>query len=355
MIDNIIVCKIGSQVITSEGQISQGFLTNFFKELKRIHEAGWQPILVVSGAVATGRSQTKLESKQARAAFGQLKLMRELAKLAEQQDLKTALLLISREDIINRARYEALRQTLEELTHQDIIPVINENDATALPDQTEFLDNDQLATIIAIVAQADRLFLLTNVDGIFTNDPRLNPSAKLIDEIEFISQQTIRQVAKGSTSSGRGGIRGKLRAARIATAAGIPTIILNGTKPEQLSEVILSGASHGTYCLLRKQNVVDLKTRDRWLLSAQNSDARIQLDSGAIQALKNRKSLLAVGIQQICGQFDAKDCVELIDSKKEVVALGQTTISSQELEKMLKQSEKPYNVEVIHADNIFLL
>ena len=162
-------------------------------------------------------------------------------------------------------------------------------------------------------------------------------------------------MAKGKSLSGRGGMAGKLTAARLATAAGIAVHIINGSDQAKLKDIIIGQKQAGTVCQPRAQQIADLSRRDRWLLSAQNTGASIQVDDGAVAAIQKRKSLLAVGVKQIYGKFAVKECVELVDSRRETVALGLTALSSVALQKMLLSSEKAYNMEVVHADNVYIL
>lgn len=349
------VVKIGSSVLLSQSSPNARFFDALFVEMGRLQKAGWAPLLVLSGAVATGKTLSNLKTKQALAAFGQLALLSSVQTSAQNTNVSTALLLLSREDILNRERYETLRQTLDDLLDHKIIPIINENDATALSAAPDFRDNDHLATIVAMIVEADRLALLTDVEGVYPQDPRKDSAIAVIPTIENINLEIIKRLAHGKSLVGRGGMAGKLTAARMATAAGITTHIMNGDEPRRLTDVILGQAQAGTVCLPRSHASVDFSRRDRWLLSAQNTGASIRVDSGAAAALKKRKSLLAVGVQEIFGNFDEKECVELVDDQRETIALGLTTLSSPALQKLLRAKEKPYNVEVVHADNLRLL
>lgn len=345
------VVKISSQLSVADGRVQTAYLDRLFQACAEAQAGGWHILIVLSGAVAAG---TGPESTQARAAVGQLALAHAVFETAAAHHAKPALILLSREDIVNRVRFQTLEETFDDLLDHGIIPVINENDAAAAR-KNDFLDNDQLATIVAVAAKAEKLLLLTNVDGVYSDNPKTNAAATIVPEIPNVNLRIIEQLAQGKSLTGRGGMEGKLRAARIATAAGITTVIMDGADPQRIPHVLVRGATFGTRCLPRTHARGDLTFRDRWILSAQNSGASIQLDRGAADAIRQRKSLLAVGIRQTFGTFSEHECVELLDPHRETIALGLTALSSRKLEKLLRGPEKPFNVEVVHADNIHLL
>lgn len=348
---NTVVVKVGTSTVMPDGIFAHDRLVQLLTELKKIQDAGHFCIVVLSGAVGMGAQEKGLQSKQAKAAYGQLLLMEAAHKAAAQAEVHIAQLLLSREDIANRQRYDALQITLKELCAQSIIPVVNENDATALTEQADFLDNDQLAAIVAMLSQASHLFLLTNVDGVYAENPSNGQSAELLRTIEM---RDLRHLdTKGKTAVGRGGMESKLKAARTAATAGIIAIVMNGNQPSLLSEVVLKNAQHGTVCIIATHKEVELSSRERWILSAQNSGASIQLDAGAVTALQNRNSLLAVGIHKISGQFQARECVELQDTALRPIGYGLTEISSGEIQKHVAQNTTR-GLEVMHADTIFV-
>ncbi len=355
MKSNIVVIKIGSQLVLENKALSERFFAALFTQIKHLTEKGWQPVIVLSGAVARGKAIETLTGKHARAAFGQLELARVCSEAGEKNKVRSALILVTKDDIVNRAAYDTLQRTLAELAHAGIIAIINENDATTLVGVNDFVDNDQLASIIALMIHADRLILMTNVEGVFSANPATVREAHLIAEIKNINLEIIKRTLDGSSEHGRGGMDGKLRAARIATAVGIATHIVKGTDPLILTDILVSGKKHGTLCRARGRDLKDFTTRERWIVSAQNSGASVELDAGAAEAVKARKSLLAVGIQKVFGTFEEKECIELLDADKETVALGLSEISSKRLNELLGQKEKQYDVKVVHANNLRLL
>lgn len=347
-----IVIKIGSQLVVGKTGIDSGYLKTLVQELKQLDARKYSPVVVLSGAVAAGKVTTKLTTKHSQAAVGQTLITQQISQHAADANLPIAQILLTRDDITHRERYEALRHTLTELLDRKITPIINENDATTLAADNAFVDNDQLATIIAMLLEADKLLLLTSVDGVFSGNPAQDPNAKLIKKLAHINVEMIKQTRSGKSQLGRGGMEAKLRAVRLASVVGIPTCIMNGSDPKNITQFVLNGGSFGTLCVPLKKTHGTLKGRDVWILSAHNSGASIQMDSGASAAVLQRKSLLAVGVKRIYGRFGKGECVELIDLKKETIALGLSGLESTALEALIRQDKKPFNVEVVHANNL---
>ena len=354
---SLIVIKIGSRIVleslfgTSVDEANE-VIRNLFVTVHALVQSGQQVVLVVSGAVGTGKREGVLETIQAQAARGQFILTTKLATFAP-EDMRLALLLISSEDIVNRKRYLSLQETFAELLGAGVVPIVNENDATTIKGQNDFPDNDHLAAILSITLGASRVFLLTDVDGVYSRHPK-EIGAELYTEIANVNKELLQAASgKGSTIS-RGGMLGKLQAARLATAAGITTHIINGNLPERIAS-ILKGEQFGTTCLPRTHSGVELNNRDRWLMSAKAGSGTIQLDKGAGAAVRMRKSLLAVGVQKVYGSFTAGDCVEIVDHMKETIAIGLVNQGGDALSAMLTQTEKPYGVEIVHADNLILI
>jgi len=179
-----IVIKVGSNVLIKHGQIDRAFYDALFREINSLKQERWQPILVLSGAIASGEAQAQLRTKQAAAAYGQLVVINSVQEVARQFNVPLGLLLLSREDIANRQRYEALRETLSDLANNSIIPIINENDATAQTGQTDFRDNDHLAAIVAMIVEAERLVLMTDVDGVYEDFSEASQSGRVLPIIK---------------------------------------------------------------------------------------------------------------------------------------------------------------------------
>jgi glutamate 5-kinase len=351
------IIKIGSHVVVDcikgdQQNVQCSAIQQLLQVAQTIQQSGQPVVLVVSGAVGTGRLHGTVERKQALASRGQFLLTTAIAQFCP-PSLPLSLLLLSREDIVNRRRYLSLQETFSALFAAGIVPIVNENDATGMTGKTDFPDNDHLAAILAITTNAERLFLLTDVDGVYDNNPK-EPGAKLYTEIANVNLELLKAMGGTGSSLSRGGMLGKLKAARLATSAGISTHIINGYFPERITRV-LAGESIGTHCKPRTHESVELTNRDRWLMSAKGSEGTIQLDQGASAAVQKRKSLLAVGVHSVYGNFAKGDSVEIIDYNKETIAIGLVSQTSEELQTLLKQDAKPYGVEVVHADNLILI
>lgn len=350
------VIKCGSQLVIDpdrlDGVLRLDFMQALLETCQRLKIQGHEVILVLSGAVPAGKKTTHLESKQALASVGQLRITQELAQFAKQIDL--SLLLLTQFDITERDRHTTLAQTLTELLNTKIIPVINENDATSADGTHDFADNDHLAAIIAITTQADRVLLCTDVEGMFSAHPT-TPGAQLFDEIENVNLELLKMAQGGKSQLGRGGMEGKLRAARLATSAGIQTHIMSGAMVKSIPELVAGSTKFGTVCKARTRRAKSLSTRERWLMSAKVSDGSIVLDTGAAAAVQKRKSLLAVGVKTIYGQFSAGDSVEILDAQKETIAIGLSNLSSEALQVALRSDKKPFDIDVVHANNLILL
>ncbi|MBI4281792.1 glutamate 5-kinase [Candidatus Uhrbacteria bacterium] len=350
-----IVVKIGSSVLAdAAGAVNEKHIATICRALADVQRLGYAPVVVLSGAVSTGKQDGGLTLRQSQASRGQWRLNALFEMAGQALGLRFSLALLTRQDIANRKRYTALHETLHDLLSHGAIPVVNENDAVGAGDISDFPDNDHLAAVVALALGAERLFLLTNVDGLYSGNPNKEKAVTLLEEITNVNKPLL-AIARGKQSDlGRGGMVGKLRAARLATAVGVPVHIFNGVHPEYLG-AILEGKQHGTLCRSRAHNALALSMRDRWMLSAQNTGASIVIDRGAVEALKKRKSLLAVGAKEMFGAFTKREVIEVLDEDKETVAVGLTEIASDDLAPLLASRNKSHGVEVIHANNLILL
>lgn len=351
----VIVVKIGSSVLVdAAGAVNEKRIAGICDALAGVQHLGYAPVVVLSGAVATGKKDGGLTMRQAQASRGQWRLNALFETAGHAVGLRFSLALLTRQDIANRKRYTTVHEILQDLLSCGYIPVVNENDAVGATTTSDFPDNDHLAAVIALSLSAERLFLMTNVDGIYSGNPNKEKQVTLLEEIMNVNKPLL-AIARGKQSDvGRGGMVGKLRAARLATAVGIPVHIFNGAHPEYCVD-ILEEKKRGTVCRPRARHAMALALRDRWLLSAQNTGASIAIDAGAVAALQKRKSLLAVGVKEIFGAFARREVIEIVDEKKETVAVGLTDVSSEELAPLLGSRNKAHGVEVIHANNLIPL
>jgi glutamate 5-kinase len=264
-----IVVKVGTSTLTQGGQkLSRRYMLGLAEQLARLKNQGKQVVLVSSGAVAAGRELLQdPSSKQMLASIGQVKLMQTWSELFSLFDLHVGQVLLTREDFSCRKRHLNARDILTSLLRQNIIPIINENDTIATQ-ETRVGDNDNLAALVANVIAADAVILLTDQEGLFTADPRLNPDAELISVVKQIDA-TILALAKGSSSSlGTGGMTTKIEAAQIASQCGTRTIIASSSRPNVLIDLV-EGKQIGTLFL---EEISPRKSRKHWLLSKKRKE-----------------------------------------------------------------------------------
>ena len=364
--EQIIVVKLGTSVLTGgTDKLDKAHMVELVRQCCELKKQGHQVVMVSSGAVAAGREQllkpcgTSLVNKQMLAAIGQGQLIHIWQSLFALYGVNVGQMLLTRADVDDRERYLNARDTLTALLSYNVVPIINENDAVATS-EIKVGDNDNLSALVAILANADKLLLLTDQDGLFTSDPRSNADAKLIDEVTHINDE-LRQLAGGSgTSLGTGGMATKLQAADIARRAGVEVIIAKGAG----SNVILKCMSEqlpGTRFL---KLTAPKDGRKKWLLAGPKSNGQIAIDTGAISALQNNgASLLAKGVTCAFGDFERGDLIDLIDTNNQVIARGLTRFSRSEVNKIKGAHSKNIaqllsydaGAEVLHRDDLVLL
>jgi glutamate 5-kinase len=310
------VVKLGSSVVADgDGAPRRDVLSSVCDLLADLHRQNDEAIVVTSGAIARGMRVMNLPQRpssigalQAASAVGQGKLYRIYDELLRERDVTSAQVLLTFFDMSARTHYLNARQTLTKLLEWRVMPVINENDTTAT-DEISFGDNDFLAAQVAILIAADELILLTDTDGLFTADPRLHPDARIVSHVGDFAE--LEQLEIGHTTSplGSGGMRSKVVAAEMATAAGIPTVICNGLRGDALAAV-LAGEPEGTRFAAHEARYSSFKL---WLKYAKPSRGRLLIDDGAVRAVREGSaSLLPVGIVEVTGDFDAGDAVEIV-------------------------------------------
>jgi glutamate 5-kinase len=323
-----VVVKLGSSVVAdSDGEPRAQVLSQVCDTLSALHRQGDEVIIVTSGAIARGIREMQLPQRpssikelQAASAVGQGKLYRIYDELLRERDVISAQVLLTFFDMSARTHYLNARQTLTTLLEWRVLPVINENDTTAT-DEISFGDNDFLAAQVAVLVAADELILLTDIDGLFTADPRLHPDARIVSEVSDFAE--IEELEIGHTTSplGSGGMRSKVVAAEMATAAGIATVICNGLRADALAAV-LAGEREGTRFAAREARYSSFKL---WLKYAKPSRGTLLIDAGAARAVRDGSaSLLPVGIVEVLGDFDAGDAVEIAEHADGGQARGRT-------------------------------
>jgi len=309
------VVKLGSSVVAgSDGEPRLDVLARHCDVLARLHIEGHEIVLVTSGAIARGMREmgmparpTTIGALQAASAIGQGKLYRVYDELLRERGVVSAQVLLTFFDMSARTHYLNARQTLTTLLDWHVLPVINENDTTAT-DEISFGDNDFLAAQVAVLVAAGQLILLTDIDGLYTSDPRQDPSAQIVAEVSDFAALDELQIGHAGTPLGSGGMRSKVVAAEMATAAGIPTVICNGLRAEAI-EAVLAGEPEGTRFAAGQARYSSFKL---WLKYAKPTRGTLVIDDGAVRAVREGSaSLLPVGVVSVIGNFDAGDAVEI--------------------------------------------
>jgi glutamate 5-kinase len=340
-----VVVKLGSSVVAdSDGTLRSEALARICDQLAAAHREGVEVIVVTSGAIARGMRVMDLPQRpasigalQAASAVGQGKLYRVYDELLRERGVTSAQLLLTFFDMSARTHYLNVRQTLTTLLEWRVLPVINENDTTAT-DEISFGDNDFLAAQVAVLVTADQLILLTDIDGLYTADPRLYPDAHIVGEVsDFAALQEL-EIGHTTSPLGSGGMRSKVVAAEMATAAGIATVICNGLRPEALAAV-LAGEPEGTRFAAGEARYSSFKL---WLKYAKPSRGTLVIDAGAVRALRDGSaSLLPVGVVEVGGEFDAGDAVEIVagpdggETAARTLAKGICNYSASELRQVM--------------------
>jgi glutamate 5-kinase len=340
-----IVVKLGSNLFFNDGgAIALGRIFSFIEDIAAARLAGRQMIVVSSGAVALGAEALKMKSataslaqKQALAAIGQSRLMNLYEQGFAKYSLTAAQVLLTEEDFSSRTRYLNLRHTLTTLLEMGVIPIINENDTVSTTEleitdrSPSFGDNDKLSALVMTKLEASVLVLLSDVDGLFTDNPRENPKAEFIPEVHEINSD-IQALPGRKSSRGRGGMSTKLDAARIAMNSGGIAIIANGLKTGILGRV-LSGENEGTLFVGKTGS---LSGKRRWIAFASAVSGRIHINEGAVDAITKRNaSLLYAGVTRIENEFEQGDVVSIMGPNGQEIARGIANYSSADAAKLI--------------------
>jgi glutamate 5-kinase len=358
-----VVVKVGSNVLTEDQGLNLHAVRAISRQICRLTDNGRQALLVTSGAMAAGLKKIGLQKRpddiprrQAVSAVGQAGLIMEYENAFDRYGIKVAQVLLTSDGISNRKRYLNARNTLNTLLSWQVVPIINENDTVAV-ESIEFGDNDNLSAIVALLMDADVLINLTDIDGLYTRDPRRHPDARLIPEVTAFKKDIETYACGIAGPLGTGGMLSKIRAARKVTAAGIPMIIANGRRDDIL-DALFSDEAVGTFFAPRRQR---LASRKSWIGYSVKPEGAIVIDDGAARAvLENGKSLLPSGIVAVRGRFDVGAPVEFTDTQERVLGIGLVNythadiarirgLRSDQIEKQL--GHKPFD-EVIHRDNL---
>ena len=365
-----IVAKFGTSLLTAgSNRLNLERIADLVNQIAQLHHEGVEVVVVTSGAIAAGRERMGITKgtkgialKQVLASVGQGKLMNIYERLFEQYNIPVGQALLTKSVLVDRAGYLNTRNTLLASLEMGVIPIINENDVVAVDEirEARFVDNDNLSAMVANLIDADYLFILTDIDGLYTADPNKDPSAKMIPLVEKIDDK-IQSLVSGSTSGlGTGGMVTKIEAARLATASGVTVIIANGSEKGVLVRAA-SGEAIGTRFLPVKNK---LDSRERWLLSGLSTRGKLTVDDGAASALRQKnRSLLAAGIIEVEGIFQQGDIVDICDSLGVRLGSGITNYASTEIQAIKgAHSENITDLlgydsgsEVVHRNNLVIL
>jgi glutamate 5-kinase len=358
-----IVVKVGSSSLTdSDGKISEAKMEHLVAQISNVMKRGWQVVVVSSGAVAAGlgklgwqRSRITIPEKQAASAIGQGLLIDTYATMFERHGYLIGQLLLTRSDLEDRKRFLHIRNTLETMLRHRIVPIVNENDTVAV-EEIRFGDNDTLSSLVALVAEAQLLVLLTDIDGLYTGNPRTDSHAVRIVDVWDITEDIERYAGGNGTEMGTGGMRTKLAAAKIATASGVDTIVAASTAPDVL-ERILDGESIGTRFHASKRR---FNSKQSWLIFGGKAAGTLTIDAGAAYALQNHScSLLLPGIVAVTGEFQEGAIVEVMTTEGETIAKGMVYYSATDLRLLLERKAHGESCsdlhEVIHRNQLVVL
>jgi len=360
------VIKIGSSLLTADGNgLDHPLIGCWCEQIAQLVSNGNEVVLVSSGSIAEGMARLSLQHRprdlptlQATAAIGQMGLIKAYEQAFTQHNLGTAQILLTHEDMANRQRYLNARATLRRLLELQVIPVVNENDTVTI-DEIRFGDNDTLGALVANLIGADVLVMLTDQDGLFDADPRINPTAKLIERGDPYDANIIELAGDAGSQYGSGGMRTKVLAARRAADSGTTSVIANGRANNILTE-LQHGARLGT---MFTSDQPPKLARKRWLASQLKPKGRFVLDEGASVALRKRGvSLLAVGVTQVEGQFQRGELVACLTDQGVEIARGLSNYdsdaskliagcSSEKFEEILGYTSEE---ELVNRDNLVL-
>ena len=365
-----IVAKFGTSLLTGgSDHLDMERMSNLVKQIAQLRLQGRELSVVTSGAVASGKHELGLPKKvkgipykQVLSAVGQSHLMYTYENLFSQYHVVIAQALLTRAVLCDRTGYLNARNTLLALIELGVISIINENDVVAIDELegTRFGDNDNLSAMVANLIDADLLIILSDISGLYTADPGVNPNATLIPVVEKIDDRIFALAGGSRGGQGTGGMLTKLQAARMATACGITVVIARGDEPDVIIR-LASGESIGT-CFLPASD--KLESRERWMLAGLSVKGKIVVDEGASQALKEENSsLLGPGISEIEGIFERGDLIDIFDAKGNRLGSGITNYSADAIAKIKGAHSRrialllgyDYGAEIVHRNNLVII
>ncbi len=355
-----IVVKIGTNVLSKNDGIDAAYVRQIARQITSLLQTDRQTVVVTSGAIGMGAGQVEYDGKvkgmkmrQACAAIGQPLLMAEYRKSFAKYNVKVAQVLLTAEVLNNRRTYLNLRKSIDTLLTLGVVPILNENDSVSTDEiGTAFGDNDRLSALVASKIDADLLIILSDIDALYDRDPHKHSDAKRIPTVFEITDEIVKSAGRAGSKHATGGMKTKIEAARIASDAGCRIVLADGRQKNVIDRIV-AGEQIGTVFMPRRK----LSNRSRWILNSQAAGT-IHIDTGAMRAVKNHKSLLPSGITSVDGSFEAGDVVMLNDSAKAVTSVGSTQLKalagkhSTEIKKLL--GPKHRDVVAIPEDIVFI-
>ncbi len=363
-----ITIKVGSSLLIdkSTGTLNSEWFKHFIQDISVLHQAGKEIVIVSSGAVALGRKALNIApdadkpdkaQAAAAAAVGQITLARDYQRALEEYNINVGLILITTDNTDIRSQYLNLRDTIDTLLSVGAIPVVNENDAVSDHD-IRYGDNDRLAARIAGMAGSDILLLMSDIDGLYTENPNKNPNAEFLPIVKSVTPEIEAMAGDVGSNVGSGGMKTKLLAAKIARSAGCNMIIFNGQPLNPIQKI----AQGGRFTLFEAGDN-PMNARKHWIIGTPHPSGSITIDAGAAKALKEGKSLLPSGVTAVEGDFSRGDCIEIKDINGKAIALGLAGYNAQEafiilgrqsahIVKLLGYKRRP---EIVHRNNMVLL
>jgi len=363
-IDNFkkIVIKIGSStLIDDKGKPKKIWLKKFTEDIKNLINKKKQIVIVSSGAIAMGcqylkikKNGLKVDKSQAVASIGQIELMDFYKKIFDKNKIKISQILLTLDDTEQRRRSINARRTIDNLLTMNIIPIVNENDTTATT-EIKYGDNDRLAARVAQIISADCLILLSDVDGLYTDNPKKNKQTKLIKIVKEIDENIKKYASRTEGPYGSGGMKTKIDAAKICQHSGCYMIIANGNYNNPIKKIL-----ENKKCTWFLPKISKLDARKQWIIGSVSPKGEVIIDNGAVKAIKNGKSLLPAGVKGINGIFEKGDHILVKDQNNNECARGLTSFSSIEVEKIKgSHSKEIKNIlgyssreEIIHKDDL---
>ncbi len=327
-----LVVKVGSSLLVDEkGQLNRRWLESLAADIADLVEQAHEILIVSSGAIAIGCSvlginkrRARLDDLQAAAAAGQVQLVHGYQEALGLHRLVAAQVLMTLDDTENRRRFLNARRTFSKLLERSVVPIVNENDTVAT-EEIRYGDNDRLAARIAQLVMADALVLLSDVDGLYTSDPRGNDDAEHVSDVHRITSDTLAMAGETRSDIGTGGMATKVQAARIATLAGCCTLIASGTVSNPLRAL-----ADGGRCTVFHASETPAAARKQWLAGVLEVSGELRLDDGAVQALRDDNSLLPAGVVAVSGKFSRGDVVALQDMAGREIGRGLAEYSDSE-------------------------